>query len=723
MEIVGPAGNFEKMKAAIKGGATEVYFGLKGFGARRNNDNFNLKEILDAIDYAHSKGVKTLLTLNTVMKDVELINAYKNFLPLYKHGIDAVIVQDIGFIKYLKEKFPKLIIHGSTQMTVANHVEANFLKSLGLTRVVLARELSFEEIKEIRENTDIELEVFVSGSMCISYSGNCYISSFIGGRSGNRGMCAYTCRKKFKDEVGNYSYILSPNDQLLKEKEIDKLKEIGIDAIKVEGRKKQEQYVYETVSYYRSILDGNPKESNTYKLFNRGYSKGYFYLDNNLMNHNYPSNFGYLIGVVDKNRDVKLLDDLILGDGIQYVDHEFKVLSGEYVNKIKIKNEKKEIANKGDLVTLNLPKYTKYIYKNYSKKINDEINHKLKVLDKKIPVDISLKILNNENLEIEAVTENIYGKKIKAHIKSEILTEKANKIIEYDQLKQKISELGNTNFYLDNFYLEYDNYTFVPISLIKQLKRDVIEKLNDNLITSYRREVSNEEIDKIKLTVNEEKKYIISALVETEEQERACREFNIQKIYKAGYDIAKQKNLKFDEINNNGNLIYNFYHLKKGQEQGLKNQSINWNLNIFNNYAIKMYENFSNVETLFLSPELNKNQLKRLSSDKLKLGLVIYGRLKGMYIEHTIFEKEYKEIEGEFFDRYKLKRNKLNNIELYMHMPMNLIPKLDEVEKLGLDELRLDFTFETYEETKKILKSLKDRSGKYVPYAFEDGVS
>ena len=235
MKIVAPAGSFEKMDAAIKAGANEVYFGLKGFGARRNNKNFGIQEILDGIDYAHSRGVKTLLTLNTLMKDIEIETTLYNLSRIYEHGIDAVIVQDLGFLNFLSKNFPELTLHGSTQMTVANHVEANFLKNLGLSRVVLARELSFEEIKKIRENTDIELEVFVSGSLCIAYSGNCYISSFIGGRSGNRGLCAYTCRKKFKDEAGEEKYFLSPNDQLFEKDEIEKLRSIGIDAIKVEG--------------------------------------------------------------------------------------------------------------------------------------------------------------------------------------------------------------------------------------------------------------------------------------------------------------------------------------------------------------------------------------------------------------------------------------------------------------------------------------------------------
>ena len=195
MKIVAPAGSIERFHAAIKAGADEIYMGLKGFGARRNAVNLTLEEYKEALDYAHARGVKVFLTLNTIMMDVEIEAIAINLRELYKHGLDAVIVQDFGLAEFIKINFPGLELHGSTQMTVANHIEANYLKSIGFERVVLPRELTFEEIKEIREKSDIELEIFVSGALCISYSGNCYMSSFIGGRSGNRGMCAQPCRK------------------------------------------------------------------------------------------------------------------------------------------------------------------------------------------------------------------------------------------------------------------------------------------------------------------------------------------------------------------------------------------------------------------------------------------------------------------------------------------------------------------------------------------------
>ena len=724
MNIVAPAGNYEKLEAAIKAGANEVYFGLKGFGARRNNQNLNIQEILDGIDYAHLRGVKTLLTLNTIMKDVEIDSAYYNISRIYEHGIDAVIVQDLGFVKFLKENFPELTIHGSTQMTVANHVEANKLKELGLSRVVLARELSFEEIKSIREKTDIELEIFVSGSLCIAYSGNCYISSFIGGRSGNRGLCAYSCRKKFQDEEGNKAYFLSPNDQLLQTEEINKLKEIGIDAIKVEGRKKSNEYVYETVSYYDNILKGKPRPTESYKLFNRGYSKGYFYLDNKLMNFKYSSNFGYFLGArIENSNNFKIDDELILGDGVQFVDEDFEKISGEYVSRITIRGEKVQKAERNDIVSIGkLPEGTKYIYKNYSKEINDRIIHNLKVSKRFSSVDAELYAEKGKEMVLKFSLNNLKGERISATIKGNIITEDARKEITKEQIAEKLGELGETTFELGNVKIDYDGTSFIPFSELKNLKRECIKQLEMELLESYKRTGSPK---KTYLFSNEkiEKEPLFSALVSNKEQEKACRESGITKIYYKQYDVAKEKNLdKTDKIKLDTNLASNLYQAVMGEKNGLKGQSLDWNLNVYNNYTLDLFSEFDNLETVFLSPELNYKQLKNIKSDKIKKGMVIYGYLKGMYIEHKIFDKEYKELKGDHYDRYKVLKNDLDNIELYLDKPMNLIPKLDLIREFNFDELRIDFTFETPQEVKKIIGSLKTKKGNYNPYSFERGV-
>ena len=724
MNIVAPAGNYEKLEAAIKAGANEVYFGLKGFGARRNNQNLNIQEILDGIDYAHLRGVKTLLTLNTIMKDVEIDSAYYNISRIYEHGIDAVIVQDLGFVKFLKENFPELTIHGSTQMTVANHVEANKLKELGLSRVVLARELSFEEIKSIREKTDIELEIFVSGSLCIAYSGNCYISSFIGGRSGNRGLCAYSCRKKFQDEEGNKAYFLSPNDQLLQTEEINKLKEIGIDAIKVEGRKKSNEYVYETVSYYDNILKGKPRPTESYKLFNRGYSKGYFYLDNKLMNFKYSSNFGYFLGArIENSNNFKIDDELILGDGVQFVDEDFEKISGEYVSRITIRGEKVQKAERNDIVSIGkLPEGTKYIYKNYSKEINDRIIHNLKVSKRFSSIDAELYAEKGKEMVLKFSLNNLKGERISATIKGNTITEDARKEITKEQIAEKLGELGETTFELGNVKIDYDGTSFIPFSELKNLKRECIKQLEIELLESYKRAGSPK---KEYLFNNEkiEKEPLFSALVSNKEQEKACRESGITKIYYKQYDVAKEKNLdKTDKIKLDTNLASNLYQAVMGEKNGLKGQSLDWNLNVYNNYTLDLFSEFDNLETVFLSPELNYKQFKNIKSDKIKKGMVIYGYLKGMYIEHKIFDKEYKELNGDHYDRYKVLKNDLDNIELYLDKPMNLIPKLDLIREFNFDELRMDFTFETSQEVKKIIGSLKTKKGNYNPYSFERGV-
>ena len=723
MNIVAPAGNYEKLEAAIKAGANEVYFGLKGFGARRNNENLGIKEILEGIDYAHSRGIKTLITLNTVMKDVEVDAAYRNISKIYEHGLDAVIVQDLGFMSFLKENFPKLALHGSTQMTVANHVEANKLKELGLSRVVLAREMSFEEIRSIREKTDIELEIFVSGSMCISYSGNCYISSFIGGRSGNRGLCAYSCRKKFEDEEGNKAYFLSPNDQLLQTEEINKLKDIGINAIKVEGRKKSSEYVYETVSYYDNILKGKPRPTESYKLFNRGYSKGYFYLDNKLMNFKYSSNFGYFLGArIGESNNFRIDDELILGDGIQFVDSDFEKISGEYVNRITVNGKKVQKADKDDIVSVGkLPEKTKYIYKNYSKEINDRIIHNIKISKRFAAVDGEITAIKGREIILKFSIYNLKNEKIEVIKKGKTIEENAKKPITHEQIAEKLGELGDTTFELNNLKIDYDGVSFIPFSELKSLKRECIAELQEKLINSYRKNIEEK---KVKIFNNKGKtEPIFSALVSNSEQEAACREAGIEKIYHKQYDVAKEKNLhKTDKIKIGTNLASNLYQVIMGEKNGIKGQSLDWNLNVFNNYTLDLFSRFPNLETVFLSPEMSYKQLKMIKSDKVKIGMVIYGYLKGMYIEHKIFDKEYKELKGEFFDKYKLLKNDLDNIELYLDKPMNLIPKLDEIKEFNFDELRLDFTFETAEEVRKIIKSLKTKKGNYNPYSFERGV-
>lgn len=253
-ELLAPAGSLEILKGVIESGADAVYVGGSMFGARAYANNFTEEELLEAIDFAHLRGVKVYLTVNTLIKNSEFSKLYDYLLPYYKRGLDAVIVQDIGVVKAIHEYFPSMEIHTSTQMTVTGADGVRFLSQFGVTRVVMAREVSLAEMKRIHEETGMELETFVHGALCYSYSGQCLFSSILGGRSGNRGRCAQPCRLPYTVEGKKDEYILSLKD-MCGIKALDKLHDAGVYSLKIEGRMKQLEYACGVVKYYRSYID------------------------------------------------------------------------------------------------------------------------------------------------------------------------------------------------------------------------------------------------------------------------------------------------------------------------------------------------------------------------------------------------------------------------------------------------------------------------------------
>lgn len=253
-ELLAPAGNLEIFKGVIESGADAVYVGGSMFGARAYANNFTEDELLEAIDFAHLRGVKVYLTVNTLIKNSEFSKLYDYLLPYYKRGLDAVIVQDLGVVKAIHEYFPSMELHTSTQMTVTGADGVRFLSQFGVTRVVMAREVSLAEMKRIHEETGMELEAFVHGALCYSYSGQCLFSSILGGRSGNRGRCAQPCRLPYTVEGKKDEYILSLKD-MCGIKALDKLHDAGVYSLKIEGRMKQLEYACGVVKYYRSYID------------------------------------------------------------------------------------------------------------------------------------------------------------------------------------------------------------------------------------------------------------------------------------------------------------------------------------------------------------------------------------------------------------------------------------------------------------------------------------
>ena len=719
MKIVAPAGNMERFYSAISATADEIYLGLKGFGARRNAENFTVEELKKAIDYAHLRGSRIFLTLNTIMTNREIELLYPTLKDLYNYGLDAIIVQDLGYAEYLHKNFPNIEIHGSTQMTVANYYEINYLKELGFKRIVLPRELSFEEIKEIRKNTDMELEVFVSGSLCISFSGNCYMSSFIGGRSGNRGMCAQPCRKEYKTSCGEKSYFLSPKDQLYGSDEIKKLQEIGVESIKVEGRMKDVSYVYETVSYFRNLINGINKEENTPKLFNRGYSKGYFYdNDKTIMNRDYSYNMGEKIGEV-VGKSIRLDEDIVSGDGITFVSKDYKNLGGTYINKIAYRNEK---------LILNFPDGTKYIFRNYNKRLNDEISKKIKNTDKKLEINFDFTAKLDEKLILKTYLEDENGNRIlNLEEISETLTQKAQKrAISEEDIKEKLTEIGDSEFTVKNIKIDIDENIFIPLSELKNLKRNAVEKFREKILSYFRRDLdselkeNNQEYFKLEIEKDEPKDLEIRVIVSNEEQknflENIKDEYNIKEIYYRTYDIAKQSMLGQHNLDNK--LASNLYELLENKNSSVM---LNWNMNIVNSYTISVLERIKKLESFTVSPEINFSKIRELGKTRLKKALLIYSKLKGMTIDIDIADNKNEVITNKENDRFNIIKNEYGT-EIFLDKPLNIVNIMEDIKKLNVDIVVLEFTTETIEDIKKVLKQLKTRKGEYREYNYKRGV-
>lgn len=262
VELLAPGGSYETVIAALNAGADAVYTGGEKFGARANADNLTIEQLKSVIDYAHLHGRKIYLTINTLLKENEIKKELYDYLePLYVHGLDAVIVQDYGVLEFVRKYFPQLHVHASTQMTILGELTVKELKNKGVTRIVTPRELSIPEIKKIKENCDIEIESFVHGALCYCYSGQCLLSSYIGGRSGNRGRCAQPCRMEY-DVVkngkvlnpGDSKYVLSPKD-ICTLKILPDIIESGVYSLKIEGRMKKPEYTAGVVSIYRKYID------------------------------------------------------------------------------------------------------------------------------------------------------------------------------------------------------------------------------------------------------------------------------------------------------------------------------------------------------------------------------------------------------------------------------------------------------------------------------------
>lgn len=321
-ELLAPAGSLEIFKGVIESGADAVYVGGSMFGARAYANNFTEEELLEAIDFAHLRGVKVYLTVNTLIKNSEFSKLYDYLLVYYKRGLDAVIVQDLGVVKAIHEYFPSMEIHTSTQMTVTGADGVRFLSQFGVTRVVMAREVSLAEMKRIHEETGMELEAFVHGALCYSYSGQCLFSSILGGRSGNRGRCAQPCRLPYTVEGKKDEYILSLKD-MCGIKALDKLHDAGVYSLKIEGRMKQIEYACGVVKYYRSYIDSKKPVSDAdydriKELGNRCGFTDRYYFDHNgsdMVTYVKPNFVSNATEPLPEKRKLSIEGELVLREG------------------------------------------------------------------------------------------------------------------------------------------------------------------------------------------------------------------------------------------------------------------------------------------------------------------------------------------------------------------------------------------------------------------------
>ncbi len=754
IEVLSPAGSYDNLVAAIRAGADAIYVGGKKFSARANASNFTQEELLDAIDYVHLHGKRIYLTINTLLKEQEMgLELYEYVKPLYEKGLDAVIVQDLGVLQFIRTYFPGIQIHASTQMTITGTKGVKFLEELGVDRVVTARELSLNELKDISINTNVEIESFVHGALCYSYSGQCLYSSMIGNRSGNRGQCAQPCRLPYKLSAEQGKYLMSLKDICALDI-IPDIVESGVTSLKIEGRMKKKEYVYLVTAMYRKYVDLYLEYGRkNYKvdqadldmlkdIFNRGdFHQGYYNLTNgqSMITFDKPNHSGVPVAVVEKQErnivTIKTLKDVNKGDVLEVQrGGDDYTIGSDY--------------KKGMRITLNLRKGV-HLKKNH-------ILHRTRnnALIEEVLLKSESKIKNKVNMHITLKKGELSSLQIQFNdlisiVFGEIVTPAINAPAKIESIQKQLQKTGDTVFEVIKVKIEMDEDIFIANKQLNSLRRAGIKQLEDDLLEQYKRKIYKTYI-KPSFQLGE-CKYTISAFVETWEQLEAITQENIinriyidwsmltqsenrtalqmllnssrqnAEIIYAMPHIIRQKDISmlratlegFVESSFDGVMIRNLESLELLREIGYRKTIVtDHNLYVFNNETSRFWKS-QGIERQTLPYELTKKELNQLELDDKILN--IYGNIPTMISAQCIKKSTGKcdKANGviEVRDRKGQQIWAKNYCEycynvIHSTEPLCLLEETDEIRKLSVKEYRCNFTLESESEVKSVLRKV-----------------
>ncbi len=760
IEILAPAGSYESFHAAIVAGADAVYAGGPKFGARAFAENFTEAQLLNAIDYAHLHQRKFYLTVNTLLKDYEIEQLPEYLEPLYQRGLDAVIVQDMGVLNVVRQYFPDMDIHASTQMTVTGVNGAQFLKENGAVRVVPAREISLEEVRNIKSVTGMEMECFVHGALCYCYSGQCLLSSLIGGRSGNRGQCAQPCRLPYTVD-GEKGYLLSLKDICTLDI-IPDLIEAGIDSFKIEGRMKRPEYVAGVTSIYRKYVDlylKNPQKpylvddkdkEMLMDLFNRGgFHTGYYKQKNgrNMITIQKPNHIGVKVGDVlsQKGREVQMraLTDIAAGDLIEFKNEAQRYTTGKS-------------CKQGEVITILAPKGMRLPAGEVLYRVQSpELLNTLEIMYSKGKV--IEKLYGYISMEAGKAAKLVVCKdEYSVEVESEQQVEAASsRPLDEERIKKQLQKTGNTEFAFDMLDVELHGEVFLPMQQLNEMRRKALEELEKKIQDSFHRKTAEKKVlqeeildtASVKLSKKENK---LSVLVETQEQLEAVLEndnsvaciyvdSNLDttgldaELWNGISDRIHKKNIEvflamprifrnqtieifeqaYDSILTryfDGMLIRSmeeYQFLKSKNYSG--NIRLDYNLYIMNRFA-KQFWKKQGITYGTIPVELNKSEIVNLDSKQDEM--IVYGYIPAMVTAQCVTSTVHgckKDCKITMLkDRYQNEFPVKNQCRdcynvIYNTAPLYLIDLKEDLEELNAERYRIQFSIENRDEVKQIL--------------------